>query len=200
VQWLRFLHDGPLSVVTVDAAATAVPQPPALALPEVPLIAPAELAAALGTVVVFDLRSSAAYAAGHLPGSIHARREHLPFTATATDSIVLVGDSRRPEPAGAADLQTAATGYLPHFAARDLLEQGYSVRVLDGGPTDVGVALSTDDARYAGEIVDRTGPPPFGPARDAWYREYFDWEYALLPTSAGDPDFDFDARDTRAAT
>jgi len=193
VQWLRYLHDGPLAVVVTDPRRTSAPTTSGVPVPDVPLITPADLADELDSVLVFDLRSSAAYEAGHLPGSVHARREHLPHTATTADSLVLVGESPQSGPTGAADLQAAAVGYLPHFAARDLADQGYRVRVLAGSPGDVGVPLTTDDPRHTGEIADRTGPPPFGPARDAWYREYFDWEYALVPNSADDPDFDFDA-------
>ncbi|WP_185995480.1 rhodanese-like domain-containing protein [Nocardioides campestrisoli] len=202
VQWLRFLHDGPLHVVVHEAGLAGEPARSEVPLPDVPRVTPAELGAELGAdpeagPLVVDLRSSAAYRAAHLPGSVHARREQLadlvtPATATVR-RVVLVGDGS-PAPADAArDLQaTTLDVYRPHFAAGDLLVAGVDVRVLDGDPHDVPLALTDEDPVHAGEIADQTGPPPFGPERDAWYRAYFDWEYSLVPGAQGDPDLDFE--------
>ncbi|MET0699974.1 MAG: rhodanese-like domain-containing protein [Mycobacterium sp.] len=198
VQWLRYLHDGPVAVVALAPGVTAAPELPAVALPEVPVITGTELAQAIesGTApVIFDLRNSRDYAAGHLPGSIHARREHLTRAATGAARIVLVGDNPPTPQQGGHDLQTGSLGgYHPHFAARDLIEQGHDVAVLEHGPDSVGIALTAENPSYTGDIADQVGPPPFGPARDAWYREYFEWEYSLLPESEGDPDFDFESK------
>lgn len=198
VQWLRYLHDGPVAVVALAPGVTAAPELPAVALPEVPVITGTELAQAIesGTApVIFDLRNSRDYAAGHLPGSIHARREHLTRAAAGAARIVLVGDNPPTPQQGGHDLQTGSLGgYHPHFAARDLIEQGHDVAVLEHGPDSVGIALTAENPSYTGDIADQVGPPPFGPARDAWYREYFEWEYSLLPESEGDPDFDFESK------
>lgn len=197
VQWLRYLHDGPVSVYVYrageDTGPTVAPEP----LPDVPVVTGPELADELATSqppLVLDLRSADAYAQGHLPGSVHARREQLPGIV-AGRRVVLVGDDVDGPRSVGQDLHAAGTGsYQPHYAAQDLLDQGVDVRVVEGGPSTVPVALTDADPQYAGEVVDRVGPPPFGPERDAWYREYFEWEYALVPTSAGDPDFDFERK------
>ena len=197
MQWLRFLHDGPLHVVVHEAGLAGEPARSEVPLPGVPRITPAELGAELGAdpeagPLVVDLRSSAAYRAAHLPGSVHARREQLADlvapAAAAGRRVVLVGDGS-PAPADAArDLQAATLDvYRPHFAAGDLLAAGIDVRVLDGDPHDVPLALTDEDPVHAGEIADQTGPPPFGPERDAWYRAYFDWEYSLVPGRPGRP-------------
>ncbi|MDV3124994.1 rhodanese-like domain-containing protein [Mycobacterium sp. 21AC1] len=177
VQWLQFLHRGPLAVVVFDPAADLV---------RAEQVTPAPAAGrrvtwntlvqwrADGPVELVDVRSSARYAAGHVPGSVHARREHLDELAAGAGRVVLIGDNE--------------------FAAEHLADPRIGdVWVLDGGIAAAQEELVTDDARYAGEIVDRTGPPDFGPERDAWYAEYFDWELALLEESAGDPFFDFTA-------
>lgn len=201
VQWLHYLHNGPVHVIDAQAGGADTSTERAakpIPLPDVPVISGAELAAAIQSdtpPVIYDLRGSLAYEAGHLPGAVHTRREHLAGHAATSDRIVLVGDGADYAHGEAQDLQSgAAEGYQPHFAAQDLIEQGYDVRVLVDGPDRIGIPLTTDDARYAADIADRVGPPPFGPARDAWYREYFDWEYALLANSDGDPDFDFDGK------
>lgn len=172
VQWLRFLHDGPVLVHVHDGTAAPVPVA-TVETPDVPLVDGDALGSA---ATVVDLRDSASYVAGHVPGSVHARREHLPtLLPTLASPVVLVGDDR----------------YHPHFAAADV--QGLAdVRVLDGGIASYGGDLTTTDPQFAGDVVDQTGPPPFGPARDAWYREYFEWEYSLVPSSEGDHDFAFE--------
>jgi hypothetical protein len=105
---------------------------------------------------------------------VHARREHLDDLAADGAQVVLIGDSG--------------------FAAEHLASGAASnVWVLDGGISSVPEDLVTDDPQYVGEIVDRTGPPEFGPERDAWYTEYFDWELALLRESEGDAFFEFGA-------
>ena len=172
VQWLRYLHDGPVLVHVHDGSAATVPVA-TVDLPAVPLATSGDLA---GAGAVLDLRSSSSYAAGHLPGSVHARREHLPaLVPTLTGPVVLVGD----------------THYRPHFAAADVQGLG-DVRVLDGGIEAWDGERTTADPQHAGDVVDQTGPPPFGPERDAWYREYFEWEYSLVPSSEGDDDFAFE--------
>jgi rhodanese-related sulfurtransferase len=123
-----------------------------------------------GPVRLVDVRSSTRYAAGHVAGSVHGRREHLDELAADGTRLVLIGDA--------------------DFAAEHLAA-GRDVWVLDGGIDSAGEDLVTNDPRYAGEVVDRTGPPEFGPERDAWYAAYFEWELALLAESEGDPFFEF---------
>ncbi|MGV9800260.1 rhodanese-like domain-containing protein [Mycobacterium sp. NPDC003449] len=179
VQWLRFLHDGPLAVLAVAEDTDLVrPHRPSLPVPTVPTIAAEELAA-LTSARLVDLRSSGRYAAGHLPGSVHARREHLGDLVAAAGGapVVLIGDE--------------------DFAAEHVVAGlDGDVRVLEGGIGSVPGALSDQDPRYAGEIVDHTGAPDFGPERDAWYAAYFAWELGLLEESDGDPFFDFAAVDS----
>ncbi|WP_245718054.1 rhodanese-like domain-containing protein [Nocardia miyunensis] len=199
VQWLHYLHRGPIEVAVVRPEVASPPQPYSPALPEAPEISGADLARELESASppnVFDLRSSREYEAGHLPGSIHARREHLRSAARGSGRIVLVGDDLTESAADVGtDLQAGAgVTYRPHFAARDLLDAGHDVRVVTGGPSSVPVASTAADPRYAADVADRVGPPPFGPERDAWYRDYFEWEYALLGNSEGDPDFDFEGK------
>ena len=200
VQWLHYLHRGPIEVIVARPEILTPPRPESPAVPEVPEISGQELADELesdSAPTVFDLRSSREYERGHLPGSIHARREHLRSAAQGRGRIVLVGDELNDNTADVgADLQSGAgpVPYRPHFAARDLLDAGHDVRVVLGGPSSVPVDPTSDAPHYAGDIADRVGPPPFGPERDAWYRDYFDWEYALLGNSEGDHDFDFEAK------
>ncbi|QIG45853.1 sulfurtransferase [Nocardioides anomalus] len=172
VQWLRYLHDGPLRVLVVDESAGTEPTP--TPLPEVPVVSADALRPGDR---VLDLRSSEAYAAGHLPGSVHARREHLAELLRDAPAV-LVGDA----------------SYQPHFAAAEANAAGASVQVLDGGVEAVADRLTDADPQYAGDVVDQTGPPPFGPDRDQWYRDYFDWEYSLVPASTGDRDFAFEEK------
>jgi rhodanese-related sulfurtransferase len=186
VQWLRYLHDGPVSVIVHEqelesSAGASVDEVP---VPAVATVSGEQLASWLDAgedLQVVDLRSSAAYRAGHVPGSVHARREHL--LALVRDQgaarTVLVGDA----------------SYAPHFAADELLrDHGVGAVVLDGGIDALPVALTTADPSYAGAVVDQVGPPEFGPERDRWYEEYFEWEYSLVPSSTGDPDFDFEGK------
>ncbi|GFG53213.1 sulfurtransferase [Mycolicibacterium agri] len=180
-QWLRFLHDGPLSVLAhLPGADIARPQPTAVPVPDVPRVSWDELEEwrSRGPVWIVDLRSSNGYAAGHIPGSIHARREHLDniVADTGAGRVVLVGGSE--------------------YAAEHVAATLPGTWVLTGG-IDAATDLTADDGQYAGEIVDRTGPPDFGPERDAWYADYFAWELSLLSESDGDPFFDFDAVDDR---
>ncbi|AWT55438.1 rhodanese-like domain-containing protein [Mycolicibacterium smegmatis] len=179
VQWLRYLHDGQLTVVAVDpnnAGADLVrPNRLSIPTPAVPTVSAAELAA-LDSAQLVDLRSSTQYAAGHLPGSVHARREHLADIVAAAGGapVVLVGDA--------------------DFVAEHLVwGLDGDVRVLTGGIEAVSDVLTDADPRHAGEIVDLTGAPDFGPERDAWYEAYFAWELNLLTESEGDPFFDFAA-------
>ena len=197
-QWLHYLHDGPIFVAVIDTDGYGAPHSPTVAVPDVPVVDGPALARDIESgspPVIFDLRSSTDYAAGHLPGAIHARREQLPAVAEGASRIVLVGDDPAREDTGGRDLQSGALdGYQPHFAAADLVGLGYDVAVIEAGPTSVPIPLTTALPTYAGDIADRVGPPPFGPERDAWYRAYFDWEYSLLPSSDGDPDFDFEGK------
>lgn len=179
VQWLRFLHDGPLAVVAFTPDADILRRNPfEIPVPDVPRISWSE--AQQQPVRLVDLRNSIRYDAGHLPGSIHARREHLDDIITDADGahVVLIGD------AGYAAEHVAAT-------------QASDVSVLAGGIESAADALTTADPAYAGAIVDRTGPPDFGPERAAWYEAYFAWELSLLRDSDGDPFFDFDSVDDR---
>lgn len=180
VQWLRYLHRGPLAVHTYTPSGLTI-ESSDIPVPAVSTISGVELAELVGTgtATVVDLRSSNAYRRAHVPGSIHARREHLESIAgDATSPLVLVGDS----------------SYLPHFAAAELTAPA---AVLDGGIDAYPGELTAERPIYAGDIVDQTGPPPFGPERDAFYRAYFEWEYSLVPGSEGDPDFGFDRIATR---
>ena len=181
VQWLRYLHDGPLHVIVHDPSLDG-PDPAPPALPDVATVTTVELEDWLARdepVRVLDLRTSSAYRAGHLRGSVHARREHLRELLRDEDGrrTVLVGDA----------------SYAPHFAAAELLERhGIATWVLVG---DLGeLPLTTDDPTYAGEVVDQVGPPESGPERDRWYEEHFEWEYLLVPSSLGDPDFAFGSK------
>jgi len=180
-QWLRFLHDGPLSVLAWHPDRdVARPTPADVPVPRVATLDWPELARwrADDAVSIVDLRPSDAYAAAHIPGSVHARREHLDelLAEAGARPVVLVGDD--------------------DFRAEHIAAGLPGTRVLAGG---IGAAgeLTDEQPRYAGEIVDRVGPPDFGPERDAWYAAYFEWELSLLRESAGDPFFDFDAIERR---
>lgn len=177
VQWLRLLHDGPLAVTVFDPATDVVrPERVTPAVPDTRRVSWKTLVQwqSEGAVTVADVRPSARYTAAHLPGSVHARREHLDELAADGGRIVLVGDD--------------------DFAAEHLADPRIGdIWVLDGGIAAAEQDLVTTDARYAGKVVDRTGAPEFGPERDAWYRAYFAWELALLDETDGDPFFDFAA-------
>lgn len=187
-RWLRLLHDGPLAVAVHDPVLVG-PGPPPPTPPAVPTLAP-------GTVpdpddLVLDLRTSAHYREGHLPGAVLARREELPALVDGVAGrVVLVGGGGRPAPEGH-DLQAPPRGAVrAEWAAAELRAAGVDAVVLDWSPDLPGV---TDEDRVAGDgVVDHVGPPGFGPARDAWYRDYFAWEHSLLDLTAGDPDFAFD--------
>ncbi|MQA79699.1 MAG: sulfurtransferase [Streptosporangiales bacterium] len=180
--WLRYLHRGPLSVVTSDIGVSpgdwgfTEASPPAVervAWPEL-----AEWLADGSDLRVFDLRHSDAYRAGHIEGSVHARRETLDRLVAEDDTgtIVLVGDAT----------------FAPEYVAADLSRGGANVRVLDGGVAAVEDELTRHVPVFAGDIEDTVGPPDVGPEREAWYRDYFAWELSLLEQTAGDPLFDFD--------
>lgn len=210
VQWLHLLHDGPLHVLVhhdhpdsrLVEALTRVAADTSVRLPDVAEVTGDELAAQLASQEapqVFDLRGSRSHAAGHLPGSVHARREQLADAVDPRRPVVLLGDTvADADPEGAHDLQAAAAAVRPHFAARDLARDGVEVRVLAGGPETVPVPLTTDDPQRLAPPLDLTGPPAFGPERDAWYRAYFDWEYSLVPDAQDDPDYAFLTRSVRA--
>ena len=176
VQWLRYLHDGPLSVIVHDVAQDLV------RVDQVTVPVPTDRRVtwdevstwrAGGSARLVDVRSSGTYAAGHVAGSVHARREHLEDLAVEGIRLVLIGDRE--------------------FVAEHLDGEADDVWFLDGGIDAVTEDLVSTDPQYAGAVVDRTGPPEFGPERDAWYTAYFEWELALLDESEGDPFFDFDA-------
>lgn len=177
VQWLRFLHDGPISVLPFDAATDLVRRHQV----RLPVDASRNITweqvllwGQDGSVQVVDVRASSRYAAGHVAGSVHARREHLGELVARHGRVVLIGDN--------------------DFAAEHLAGDHDGVWVIDGGIDSVSEGLVNADADYAGPVVDHTGAPEFGPERDAWYTAYFEWELSLLGESKGDPFFDFDAR------
>ncbi len=189
VLWLRHLHDGPLAVVA-HRLGLAVPAAHVPVSPDVPEVGASTLGHELrgdDPPLVLDLRSSAAYFAGHVPGSILARREDLPAALDGTARVVLVGGRGvLPE---ARDLQAPADrDHDPRWTARDLAEAGVPVRVLVGDLAAVGPGPNAAAPRVLRGVVDHVGPPAPGPARDAWYRDYFAWEHALLADTAGDPD------------
>ncbi|MDT5149933.1 MAG: hypothetical protein QOI01_1666 [Mycobacterium sp.] len=177
VQWLRFLHDGPLAVVVFDPTLELVRWKRwSLTLPVRHRVTWQELSQWDSRVDVrlVDVRASHRYAAGHVAGSLHARREHLDEIVSRGARVVLIGDG------------DFAAEYLAADARGDIW-------VLDGGIDAVPEELVTANPLYAGEVVDRTGAPEFGPERDAWYAAYFEWELSLLRESEGDPFFDFAA-------
>lgn len=177
VQWLRYLHSGPITVVAASEAEirrTGGSFP----IPEVAYVTDADIATWRSDgkdVRILDLRSSTHYAAGHLTDSIHARREHI--SQVVKDSpevtVVLVGDET----------------YAPEYAAASI--EG-NVVVLSGGIDAAADPLTVDTPRYVADVQDQTGPPEFGPDRDRWYAAYFEWELSLLEDTAGDPHFDFE--------
>lgn len=178
IQWLRYLHSGPVSVVAYARDSALIHPRRTLDLPAARYVTWNELEQWRGQgkeVRIIDLRSSAEYAAGHIAGSVHARREQLvqETANTRNATVVLVGSD----------------SYSPEFVVASL---SGDLAVLSGGIDSAAQALTADDSRYAGEIADRTGPPDFGPERDRWYAEYFEWELALLEATKGDPHFDFD--------
>ena len=178
-QWLQFLHDGPLAVVAYTPDEDVLPANRfQIPLPDVARISWSDVQQQ--SVRLVDLRDSTRYDAGHLPGSIHARREHLDDLIADADGarVVLVGDADFTAEHVAATLPSA-------------------VSVLEGGIEAAADALTTEDPEYAGAIVDRTGPPDFGPERASWYEAYFAWELSLLRDSVGDPFLDFDSVDDR---
>ncbi|MCH1868520.1 rhodanese-like domain-containing protein [Nocardioides sp. CFH 31398] len=194
-RWLRPLHDGPLAVAVHDPGLVG-PSPAPPAPPAVPVLPPGTVPD--GDDLVLDLRTSAHYREGHLPGAVLSRRDDLPALTTGVDGrVVLVGGGGLPAPEGH-DLQAPPRHPVEAaWAAAELRGAGVDAVVLSWSPD---LPATTDDERVAGgEVVDHVGPPDFGPARDAWYRDYFAWEHALLDLTAGDPDFAFDltAHDTR---
>lgn len=150
VQWLRYLHDGPISVLAYDADETLVrPHQVAVRVPADRRVTWDQVTRWRkdGPVRLVDVRGSRQYAAGHVPGSVHARREHLDHLAAGDERLVLIGD---------------AVYVAEHLAG------GGPAWVLDGGIDSAGVGLTTEEPHYAGPVVDRTGAPEFGPERDAW--------------------------------
>jgi rhodanese-related sulfurtransferase len=174
-QWLRFLHDGPIAVVVFEPSLDLVRgRRLSLTPPVARRVTWKELSQwdSREDVVLVDVRESRRYAAGHVVGSVHARREHLEEIVSRGARVVLIGDGQ------------FAAEYLADGVDGDTW-------VLDGGIDSVTDDLVTTEPRYVGEIVDRTGAPEFGPHRDAWYVAYFEWELSLPAESAGDPFFDF---------
>lgn len=167
--WLRYLHDGPIAVITPDAA---VPEPPAP--PVVPSVGRVSWTGLADGTLLYDLRSTAAYRAGHAPDAVHVRRETLDRLVDEGERgpLALIGDE----------------AFDPSYVAADLAARGVDVAVLGGGAPS-----TADDPVLAAGVQDQVGAPEFGPERDAWYREYFAWELALPELTAGDPLFDFGA-------
>jgi rhodanese-related sulfurtransferase len=123
--WLRQLgHEAFLLSGVVEPRSLLADALPArradATLPNPPTITAGEVAALLqpGAGQVLDLRASAAYRNTHIPGSSWAIRPRLAGVATASKTIVLVGD----EPG------------VARATALDLAEAGFrDVRVLAGG-------------------------------------------------------------------
>jgi len=166
--WLRYLHDGPIAVITPDAP---VPEPPAP--PVLPSVGRVSWKGLADGTLLYDLRSSAAYLAGHVPDAVHVRRETLDRLVDEGERgpLALIGDA----------------AFAPEYVAADLAARGVDVAVLGGGAPS-----TTADPVLAAGVQDRVGAPDFGPERDAWYRAYFAWELSLPELTAGDPLFDFD--------
>jgi rhodanese-related sulfurtransferase len=175
--WLRQLgHDACVLASDITAAQkfvwtrNCVP----LDLPELPLIAASEVAAALAqdAAHVIDLRPSMAFRAGHIPQATWSIRPRLPTAAAANNAtpVVLVAD----------DPATAA------LAACDLREAGHrGVRLLAGGLAawrDAGLPVtSTLDDPADRDCIDFlffTHGRHEGNAAAA--REYLAWEVGLV--------------------
>ena len=170
-------------------AGSAVPAVDVPVPPDVPEVGASTLGHELrgdDPPLVLDLRSSAAYLTGHVPGSALARREDLPAALEGGAQVVLVGGrGALPE---ARDLQAPADrDHDPRWTARDLAEDGVPVRVLVGDPAEVGPGPTAAAPRVLGDVVDHVGPPAPGPARHAWYRDYFAWNTPCSPTPPATP-------------
>jgi rhodanese-related sulfurtransferase len=158
--------------------------PPAPAAPQVPMLAPAELAAALeaGDTWLVDLDASAAYVQRHIPGAWWALRAQLPA------ALERIG---RGQPQPRRIVLTSGDGLLARFAVRDLagatpatvlaLAGGTSAWIAEGRPADAG------DALLASPRIDRYRRPYEGTqsAREAM-QAYLDWEFGLVAQLARD--------------
>jgi len=153
-------------------------RPPA---PEIPLAGPGEVEAwqRAGTVRVIDIDSSPRFHAGHLPGAAWALRTDLPRLTRTTS-----GQHRT--------VLTSADGYLPAWAANDLIssDPGAAVAVLAGGtdgwtrsgrPLESSGGGKSGDGTLLSAPVDVYRRPYEGTGVDAALMQaYLDWEYGLV--------------------
>ncbi|MEZ5907618.1 MAG: rhodanese-like domain-containing protein [Hyphomicrobiaceae bacterium] len=173
--WLRQLgHDVHVLEGGTSAAIGMTPRDPVApgVLPVVAEISPADLKAGLaaGSVTCLDLRASAAYRAGHVPGSRWSIRPHLAKAAAGAKTVVLVVDD---------------TG-LARLAAVDLAEAGVgAVRMLAGGlrgwqgagnAVDASPDVPADSERI--DFVFHTHRRHEGDPEAA--RQYLAWEMGLV--------------------
>jgi len=143
-------------------------------LPEVTLIAAAELETLLGTraVTVVDLCSSREYAEGHVPGAWFALRSQLGNTPSAVWC-------------GVPCVLVSSDDALARFAAVELEAlTGMPPRVLDGGMAAwraQGKPLETGHSRSLSPAIDRYKRPYEGTDNPTEAMQaYLDWEFGLV--------------------
>ncbi|KAF1022660.1 MAG: Thiosulfate sulfurtransferase GlpE [Paracidovorax wautersii] len=160
-------------------------QPAQPADPDVPTIAPGELATLLGNdhgaaagVALLDLTPSARYVERHIPGAWYVLRAQL------AQALVVIPPARR-------YVLTCGSSQLARWAAHDLLtllaqrdQAPLPVHVLDGGTQAwiaQGLPLEHGETRLASPRIDRYRRPYEGTdAPAAAMQAYLDWEFGLV--------------------
>ncbi len=171
--WLRRMgHDAAFLRGGVDGLTDAPGRVrPAMALPDLPRVSAAELDARRrrGDVAVLDLRSSAAFRAGHVPGArwtIRPRIAHRP----GPGPCVLVADTAEIAALGALDLADAGQGEI------SVLDGGLDAWRAAGLAVDATPDVPADDERI--DFVAFTHGRHEGDADAS--RRYLEWEIGLV--------------------
>ncbi|MFT4190281.1 MAG: rhodanese-related sulfurtransferase [Comamonas sp.] len=180
--WAAYVLDDAPAQAFAETGAWRPPQP---ADPDIPALAPGELATLLAGdggasagLALLDLTTSARYVERHIPGAWYVIRAQL------AQALAVVGPARR-------YVLTCGSSQLARWAARDLIawlaahgRDNVPVHVLDGGTQAwiaQGLPLAHGEDRLASPRIDRYRRPYEGTSAPASAMQaYLDWEYGLV--------------------